>query len=82
MSCPLLALAPPVDRKRLRSRILELLMERSAEAYALAARLGFAVQVVREELDVLAWCGLVDALDPPEPASRDHMRWFLVGGRR
>jgi len=78
-----MALDPMSERKALRGAILDLLAERSAEATTLAARLGLELHVVvAGELDVLAWAGLVDALDPPEPCGRESLRWFRVGDDR
>lgn len=67
----------------LQGRVLQQLAERSAEASTLAAALSNSgLAEVTAALEGLAWLGLVDAIDPPQPCGPEHRRWFIVPSQR
>lgn len=62
----------------LRTRLLLLLEERSAETRTLATAVGVAEPVVMRALEALAEAGVVDAHDPPPPCGRENLQWFIL----
>lgn len=62
----------------LRASLLALLAAGSTEARQLAERLNTDTSIVMDALTSMAWDGLVDAQDPPQPCGPEHLGWFLV----
>lgn len=67
------------DPNKLRAEILVYLRGRRAvEAEEIARALSVPKQAVWDALTSLGRDGLVDAEDPPQPAGREALGWFLV----
>lgn len=48
------------------------------EAGEIARRAGIPEAQAFAALEALAWDGLLDAQDPPEPMGREHLGWFVL----